>query len=138
MSNPFFINKGPFKIEKLLKLVNLNNLKNFKNESIKDICDLLSSTKNDITFFHSNKYIEDAKLTKAYACITKNELSKFKQDYESLQVESQALRSANKQLITASKNNAQVVGYADGENCCFCSCKVDSLAESLKLIKINE
>ena len=68
----------------------------------------------------------------------KNELSKFKQDYESLQVESQALRSANKQLITASKNKAQVVGYADGENCCFCSCKVDSLAESLKLIKINE
>lgn len=68
----------------------------------------------------------------------KSELSKFKQDYESLQAESLALRSANKQLITASKNNAQVVDYADGKNCCFCSCKVDSLAESLNLIKINE
>ena len=68
----------------------------------------------------------------------KNELSKFKQDYESLQAESLALKSTNKQLISASKNNTQVVGFADGENCCFCSCKVDSLAESLKLIKINE
>jgi len=68
----------------------------------------------------------------------KNELSKFKQDYESLQAESLALKSINKQLISASKNNTQVVGFADGENCCFCSCKVDSLAESLKLIKINE
>ena len=68
----------------------------------------------------------------------KNELSKFKQDYESIQAESLALRSANKQLFTASKNIAQVVDYADGKNCCFCSCKVDSLAESLKLIKINE
>ena len=35
------------------------------------------ATSSDITFFHSNKYIEEAKVTKAYACITKNELSKF-------------------------------------------------------------
>ena len=68
----------------------------------------------------------------------KNELSQFKQDYESLQAESLALKSTNKQLISASKNNTQVVGFADGENCCFCSCKVDSLTESLKLIKVNE
>ena len=68
----------------------------------------------------------------------KNELSQFKKDYESLQAESLALKSTNKQLISASKNNSQVVGYADGENCCFCSCKVDSLSESLNLIKVNE
>jgi len=68
----------------------------------------------------------------------KNELSQFKQDYESLQAESLALKSTNKQLISASRENTQVVGFADGENCCFCSCKVDSLTESLNLIKINE
>ena len=68
----------------------------------------------------------------------KNELSQFKKDYELLQAESLALKSTNKQLISASKNNTQVVGYADGENCCFCSCKVDSLTESLNLIKVNE
>ena len=42
------------------------------------------------------------------------------------------------ELMAASKNNIQVGSFSDGENCCFCSCKVDSLAESLKLIKINE
>ena len=40
--------------------------------------------------------------------------------------------------MAASKNNIQVGSFSDGENCCFCSCKVDSLAESLNLIKINE
>ena len=68
----------------------------------------------------------------------KNELNKLKQDYESLQAESLTLKSTNKQLVSASKDNTQVVGYADGENCCFCSCKVDSLSESLNLIKVNE
>ena len=68
----------------------------------------------------------------------KNELSQFKKDYESLQAESLALKSTNKQLVSASKDNTQVVGYTDGENCCFCSCKVDSLTESLNLIKVNE
>ena len=67
-----------------------------------------------------------------------HELSEFKKDYESLQAENLALKSTNKQLISASKINTQVVGYADGENCCFCSCKVDSLSESLNLIKVNE
>ena len=30
MNNPFFENKGPFKIDKLLKLANLNNVNDFK------------------------------------------------------------------------------------------------------------
>ena len=68
----------------------------------------------------------------------KNELSQFKKDYDSLQAESLALKSTNKQIVSASQNNTQLVNYADGENCCFCSCKVDSLTESLNLIKVNE
>ena len=77
MHNPFFINKGPFKIEKLLKLANLANSENFKNKNIKDICDLSSSTKNDITFFHSKKYEKQALTTKASFCITTKTLENY-------------------------------------------------------------
>ena len=51
MINPFFKNKGPFKIEDLLKLSNVNNKENFKKTKVSDIKDLFSSTKKDITFF---------------------------------------------------------------------------------------
>ena len=70
--------------------------------------------------------------------LTKNDLIRIKQEFESLKVENQVLKSENQELMAASKNNIQVGSFSDGENCCFCSCKVDSLAESLKLIKINE
>ena len=39
-------------------------------KEIYDIKDLVSSTKNDITFFHSKKYKDAANLTKASFCIT--------------------------------------------------------------------
>ena len=51
MNNPFFKNKGPFKIEKLLKLANLNNVNNFKKSNIKDIKDLSASTNMILVFF---------------------------------------------------------------------------------------
>ena len=34
MTNPFFKNKGPFKIDKLLKLSGLKNINNYKNVNI--------------------------------------------------------------------------------------------------------
>ena len=37
MHNPFFKNKGPFKIDELLKLSGLKNIDNFKNTKIHDI-----------------------------------------------------------------------------------------------------
>ncbi len=77
MHNPFFTNKGPFKIDKLLKLANLTNSENFKNDKIKDICDLASSEKNDITFFHSKKYEPQALITKASFCITTKNLETY-------------------------------------------------------------
>ena len=52
MFNPFFKNKGPFKIDKLLKLSNIDN-NEFKKDKLTDIKDLISASKNDITFFHS-------------------------------------------------------------------------------------
>ena len=77
MINPFFKNKGPFKIERLLKLLNHDNKQNFNNHKILDIKDLISATENDITFFHSKKYEALATKTKALFCITTNNLSKI-------------------------------------------------------------
>ena len=78
--NPFFRNNGPFKISDILELINLDDLKIDNDQKITDIRDLLTSEKNDITFFHSKKYKDFAKNTKASFCITteslKNELPK--------------------------------------------------------------
>ena len=70
MTHPFFKNKGPFKINKLLNLSGLKNIKKFKDINISDVKDLSSSTKKDITFFHSKKYSFLASNTKASFCIT--------------------------------------------------------------------
>ena len=78
MLNPFFINKGPYKISEILILLGINIDMVNDDVDIADISDLTSATKNDITFFHSKKYNEVAKKTKASFCITtenlKNEL----------------------------------------------------------------
>ena len=44
MINPFFKNKGPFKIDDLLELSNVNNKENFKKTKILDIKDLVAAT----------------------------------------------------------------------------------------------
>ena len=77
MNNPFFKNKGPFKIDKLLKLAGINNLNNFKKFIIKDIKDLSAASKNNISFFHSKKYESVASKTKASFCITNDNLKDF-------------------------------------------------------------
>jgi len=77
MNNPFFKNKGPFKIDKLLKLANINNLNNFKKSNINDIKDLSESSKYDISFFHSKKYELIARKTKASFCITTKNLKDY-------------------------------------------------------------
>ncbi len=80
MSNPFFKNNGPLKLSEIIKFLKLNNHVINYDQDINDIKDLLSSKQNDITFFHSKKYVDFAKKTKASFCITnevlKNELSK--------------------------------------------------------------
>ena len=80
MINPFFENNGPFKISDILQLINLDDLKIDNDHEIIDIKDLFTSKKNDITFFHSKKYKDFAKKTKASFCITtevlKDDLSK--------------------------------------------------------------
>tara|TARA_B100000073_G_scaffold248094_1_gene208434 strand:- start:63 stop:1043 length:981 start_codon:yes stop_codon:yes gene_type:complete len=74
MSNIFFKNHGPFKISKIIKSLNLNIGNSSIDIEIQDIKDLASSTKNDITFFHSKRYKDVAKKTKASFCLTTNVL----------------------------------------------------------------
>ena len=77
MNNPFFKNNGPFKIDLLLKKASIANSENFKKDKVFDVKDLLSATKNDLTFFHSNNYSSLASITKASYCITVKNLSHF-------------------------------------------------------------
>ena len=75
MINPFFENKGPFKINKILNNINYeNNIKNLET-NILDIKDLVQANKNEITFFHSKKYDSLASTTKASFCVTTKQLS---------------------------------------------------------------
>ena len=77
MINPFFKNKGPFQIDKLLKLSELKNTSNYKSTKIYDIKDLSTSTSKDITFLHSKKYFNLSSKTKAAFCITTESLKNF-------------------------------------------------------------
>ena len=70
MSHLFFKNHGPFKFSEILNLLNINIDNSYNEKQIYDIKDLVSSTKNDITFFHSKKYKDVAKKTKASFCLT--------------------------------------------------------------------
>tara|TARA_A100001011_G_scaffold15671_1_gene16322 strand:+ start:2111 stop:3091 length:981 start_codon:yes stop_codon:yes gene_type:complete len=74
MQNPFFENIGPFHIQDILKILNLNKNKFLDNPKVLDIKDLSTSNINDITFFHSKKYKDIAKNTKASFCITTDNL----------------------------------------------------------------
>ena len=76
MANPFFSNNGPFYFSEIVKLLNVDiNKKNF-DQKIIDIKDLVTSKENEITFFHSKKYKDVAKNTKASFCITTENLKK--------------------------------------------------------------
>ena len=74
MINPFFKNKGPFNIDKLLKLLNIEN-KDFIKSKVLDVNDLNDAKKDEITFFHSKKYESLASKTKASFCITTKSLA---------------------------------------------------------------
>ena len=73
MSNPFFKNTGPHEINFLLKSIGLISQK-FPDDKISDIKDLNSSKNGEITFFHTKKYNDLAKITKASYCLTTENL----------------------------------------------------------------
>ena len=74
MPNPFYKNYSPFKISEIFKSLDIKFENVFLDKEILDIKDLSNANDNEITFFHSKKYIEAAKKTKASFCITTNSL----------------------------------------------------------------
>ena len=74
MSNPFYKNYSPFKISEIFESLNLKFSNDNLDRDILDIKDLVSANETEITFFHSKKYSEVAKNTKASFCITTNYL----------------------------------------------------------------
>ena len=74
MSNPFYKNYSPFKISEIFKFLNLKLSNGYLDKNVLDIKDLVSAVDGEITFFHSKKYTEFAKKTKASFCITTNSL----------------------------------------------------------------
>ena len=60
----------------MLKAINLKS-DGLTDDEIKDIKELNSSQKSEITFFHSKKYVELAKNTKASYCITSEKFQSF-------------------------------------------------------------
>ena len=80
MSHPFFKNYGPLSISEIIEYLNIKNYKLKSDQKIEDIKDLFTANNSDITFFHSKKYKDIAKSTKASFCITteslKNDLPK--------------------------------------------------------------
>ena len=73
MTNPFFENHGPFKINEILEFISLES--NDDNYEIYDVKDLVTSTEKDLTFFHNKNYTELASKTKASCCVTLNNLA---------------------------------------------------------------
>ena len=76
MNHPFFKNTGPHTINYLLKFINTNDI-GLSDQNVNDVKDLFSSRSNDLTFFHSKKYKDIAKSTKASFCITTINLKSF-------------------------------------------------------------
>ena len=76
MINSFFTNSGPYNLSDIIKLLNIK-IEISEDIKINNIKDLNSANEGDITFFHSKKYQELAKTTKASFCITTSLLKDY-------------------------------------------------------------
>ena len=76
---PFFFNYGPICITQILKLLDTRSDIKEKHK-VKDIRDIFNAERDCITFFHSKKYSEIAKKTKASFCITTKNLKDYLPD----------------------------------------------------------
>ena len=77
-ANYFFEKKGPFPLFEIIKNINLEiDLSKIKNFEIHSFESLENAGSNDMTFLNSSKYHASSSKTKASACITSPNLSKF-------------------------------------------------------------
>ena len=77
-TNLFFEKKGPFPLKEIIKVIgNIDNLSDIDNFDVHGFESLDHAGKNDMTFLNSTKYKDLSLNTKAIACITVPNLSKF-------------------------------------------------------------
>ena len=77
-SSEFFERKGPFPLKEIVKTIGFDdNFLKGKNFEIFGFESLDNATKKDMTFLNSSKYKKFSLQTKAIACITSPNLSKF-------------------------------------------------------------
>ena len=74
----FFEKRGPFPFEDIIRIIGCTeDFSSFKSLEVYGIDSLINAEKNEITFLSSNKYTNISSKTKAAACITSLNLSKF-------------------------------------------------------------
>ena len=74
----FFERKGPFPLNEIAKIVgSLDNFSNFSDLQIHDFKSLDYASNKDMTFLNSSRYKNISIATKAAACITSPNLSKY-------------------------------------------------------------
>ena len=80
-SNQFFEKQGPFPLKEIIKAINCtDDLSCASNFKIFGVESLVNAKANDMTFLNSSKYKDVSLKTKAVACITSSNLSKFLPD----------------------------------------------------------
>ena len=76
--NQFFEKKGPFPLSEIIKTIGCGGDFSQKNNfEIRSVESLDNASSNDMTFLNSSKYRDLSLKTKAAACITSSNLSKF-------------------------------------------------------------
>ena len=76
-SNQFFIKKGPFPLNEIMKSIGCNSSIPKSNSQIFGLESLDKAGNKDLTFLNSIKYKDVSAKTKAAACITTSNLSRF-------------------------------------------------------------
>ena len=77
-SNQFFLKQGPIPLKKIIKTIDcIDDFSNERDFEVYGIESLVSAKENDMTFLNSSKYKDYSLKTKAGACITSSNLSKF-------------------------------------------------------------
>jgi len=114
--NHFYEKKGPYPLNEIVKIISCDNtFINKNNIEIHGLESLNNATVKDITFLNSQKYKEFSLKTKAAACITTSNLSKFLPD--------KCIKLNVKNVLFAvTQTSKMFYPYAD----------VDSLDETLK------
>ena len=80
-SNQFFAKRGPFPLKELIKTIGcVDDFSQVNDFDIYGVESLINAKENDVTFLNSSKYKEDSLKTKAAACITSSNFSKYLPD----------------------------------------------------------